>query len=51
MKLISEEVQHAEYLIEENNGKKSYKIKGVSYNQNKKIEMEESIQKKFWLEK
>ena len=29
MKLISEEVQHAEYLIEENNGKKSYKIKGV----------------------
>ena len=29
MKLISEEVQHAEYLIEENNGKKDYKIRGV----------------------
>ena len=29
MKLISEEVQHAEYLIEENNGKRDYKIRGV----------------------
>ncbi len=29
MKLISEEVTNAEYLIEENNGKKEYKIKGV----------------------
>ena len=29
MKLISEEVQSAEYLIEENNGKKEYKIRGV----------------------
>ncbi len=29
MKLISEEIQNAEYLIEETNGKKSYKIKGV----------------------
>jgi hypothetical protein len=29
MKLISEEVQSAEYLIEEKNGKKEYKIKGV----------------------
>ena len=29
MKLISEEVSQAEYLIEENNGKKDYKIKGV----------------------
>mgnify|MGYP001549559996 FL=1 len=29
MKLISEEVQNAEYLVEENNGKKEYKIKGV----------------------
>jgi len=29
MKLISEEVQNAEYLIEEKNGKKEYKIKGV----------------------
>ena len=29
MKLISEEVASAEYLIEENKGKKEYKIKGV----------------------
>ena len=29
MKLISEEVQSAEYLVEENNGKKEYKIRGV----------------------
>ena len=29
MKLISEEVTNAEYLIEEKNGKKEYKIKGV----------------------
>ena len=29
MKLISEEVQNAEYLVEEKNGKKEYKIKGV----------------------
>ena len=30
MKLISEEVQNAEYLVEEDkNGKKEYKIKGV----------------------
>ena len=29
MKLISEEIQNAEYLVEETNGKKDYKIKGV----------------------
>ena len=29
MKLISEEIQSAEYLVEENNGKKEYKIRGV----------------------
>ena len=29
MKLISEEIQNAEYLVEETNGKKSYKIRGV----------------------
>ena len=29
MKLISEEVQNAEYLVEETNGKKNYKIRGV----------------------
>ena len=29
MKLISEEIQNAEYLVEENGGKKSYKIKGI----------------------
>ena len=29
MKLISEEIQDAEYLVEETNGKKDYKIRGV----------------------
>ena len=29
MKLISEEISQAEYLVEETNGKKDYKIKGV----------------------
>jgi len=29
MKLISEEIQDAEYLVEETNGKKAYKIRGV----------------------
>src|SRR6056300_402375 len=29
MKLISEEIQDAEYLVEETNGKKNYKIRGV----------------------
>ena len=29
MKLISEEISQAEYLVEETNGKKNYKIKGV----------------------
>ena len=29
MKLISEEIQSAEYLVEENNGKKEYTIRGV----------------------
>jgi len=31
MKLISEEVSNAEYLIEEKNGKKEYKIRGVFF--------------------
>ena len=29
MKLISEEISNAEMLVEETNGKKNYKIKGV----------------------
>ena len=29
MKLISEEISNAEYLVEENNGKKDYKIRGI----------------------
>ena len=29
MKLISEEITNAEYLVEETNGKKNYKIRGV----------------------
>jgi hypothetical protein len=29
MKLITEEIQNAEYIVEQNNGKKDYKIKGI----------------------
>ena len=29
MKLISEEISNAEYIVEQNNGKKNYKIKGI----------------------
>ena len=29
MKIISEEVQNAEYIVEDNNGKKDYKIRGI----------------------
>ena len=36
MKLISEEVQNAEYLVEETNGEKSYKIKGIFLQSNMK---------------
>lgn len=36
MKLISEEVSNAEYLVEETNGKKDYKIKGVFLQSNVK---------------
>jgi len=36
MKLISEEVTNAEYLVEETNGKKDYKIKGVFLQSNVK---------------
>jgi len=36
MKLISEEVSNAEYLVEETNGKKNYKIKGVFLQSNVK---------------
>lgn len=36
MKLISEEVSNAEYLVEETNGKKDYKIRGVFLQSNVK---------------
>ena len=36
MKLISEEIQSAEYLVEEKNGKKEYKIKGIFLQSNVK---------------
>ena len=36
MKLISEEVQNAEYLVEEANGKKNYKIRGIFLQSNVK---------------
>ena len=29
MQLITEEIQNAEYIVEQNNGKKDYKIKGI----------------------
>ena len=29
MKLITEEISNAEYIVEETNGKKNYSIKGV----------------------
>jgi hypothetical protein len=36
MKLISEEVSNAEYLVEETNGKKDYKIRGIFLQSNMK---------------
>jgi|TARA_E500000318_G_scaffold101858_1_gene105698 hypothetical protein len=36
MKLISEEISQAEYLVEEKNGKKEYKIKGIFLQSNVK---------------
>jgi hypothetical protein len=36
MKIISEEIQSAEYLVEEKNGKKEYKIKGIFLQSNVK---------------
>ena len=36
MKLISEEVSNAEYLVEETNGKKNYKIRGIFLQSNVK---------------
>jgi len=36
MKLISEEIQSAEYLVEEANGKKNYKIRGIFLQSNVK---------------
>ena len=36
MKLISEEIQSAEYFVEEKNGKKEYKIKGIFLQSNVK---------------
>ncbi len=50
MKLISEEISNAEYLVEETNGKKDYKIKGVFLqsnikNRNGRIYPKESLVK------
>jgi len=36
MKLISEEITNAEYIVEQNNGKKNYKIKGIFLQSNVK---------------
>ena len=51
MKLISEEIQQAEYLIEEKDGTKEYKIKGISLqsnikNKNDRIYTKEILDKK-----
>jgi len=50
MKLISEEISNAEYLVEEKNGKKEYKIKGVFLqsdlkNRNGRVYPKEILQK------
>ncbi len=50
MKLISEEINNAEYLVEEKNGKKEYKIKGVFLqsdlkNRNGRVYPKEILQK------
>ena len=48
MKLISEEINNAEYIVEEKeNGKKDYKIKGIFYRVILKIEMEECTLKRY----
>ena len=41
MKLISEEIQNAEMLVEETNAKRITRLKVSFYNQISKIEMEE----------
>ena len=47
MKLIREEINEAQYIIEEDNGKKSHKIKGIFMQANIKIEMAVYTHKKF----
>ncbi len=47
MKLISEEIQNAEYLIEESNGKKNYKIRGIFLQSDIKNEMGVSMEKTY----
>ena len=52
MKLISEEVTQSEFLVEQNDkGRKITRSKVSFYNLTSKIEMEEFIQKKFWIKK
>ncbi|BCU99087.1 MAG: hypothetical protein CM15mV25_0830 [uncultured marine virus] len=47
MKLISEEVQNAEYLVEEKTAKRITKLEESSYNLKSKIEMDEYMKKRF----
>ena len=48
LKLISEAVEDVEFITEaKDNGKKSYKIRGVFMQSDVKIEMDEYILKKF----
>ena len=51
MKLITEEIEQAEYIVEETNGKKNYAIKGIFMQSDIKIRMAECIQKRFFKEK
>ena len=50
MKLITEEISNAEYIVEEKNGKKNYSIKGIFMqsdvkNRNGRIYPKEILQK------
>ena len=52
MKLITEEISNAEYIVEETNGKKNYAIKSIFMqsdmkNKNKECILKKSYKKKF----
>jgi hypothetical protein len=51
MKLISEEVLDAQYIVEENEGKKEYKIRGIFYSLILKTEMVVSTKTLYYQKK